>query len=174
MQGWGTVGRECGERISLLPRWPSMGAHGGHGRAPAHVTCCRSCSPAGGRDGFLCGSFVPSRRLTGPEFSRRDSLAREDVLAPSTGRALGPGREDSQLLADQTEDAPPPHKAPSAHPQTEFAKCSSKAINTVQGEFPQLFLNKTHSGGLVYSQTAGSVNDPSPGCPSPRWRLIKI
>lgn len=38
----------------------------------------------------LCGSFVPSRHLTFPEFSRRDSLAREDGLAAFRKALWGP------------------------------------------------------------------------------------
>lgn len=179
--GWGTADLERGERIGLLARWLSqdpLGGLRGRGQSPAH-TAPRAADivsvrpPEDETVSAVC-DFIPSRHLIFPEFSRRDSLAGEDGLAAFhkalSGARLGgrsaPGRPDRRR-------PPPPRKAPSAHPQTEFAKCSSKAINTVQGGVPHLFLNKTHSGGLVYSQTAGSVNDPEPRLPVTQMAVDK-
>lgn len=168
VRGAGGRGASSVGSASASSRRPSPGPRGGS-RCRPH----RSLLPP---EEAVVSAVREFRPVQTPHFSR---VFQEGLTGP--GRrfgslpqgALGPGWEDSQLLADQTGDPPTPHKAPSAHPQTEFAKCSSKAINTVQGEFPHLSLNKAHSGGLVYSQTAESVNDPEPRLPVTQMAVDK-
>lgn len=166
-RGWGARGQQCGERVSLLaPAEPGP---------PRRLTLPPASfpSPAGGGGGFRCAG-VSSRPDTSlfQSFPGGTHWPGKTVWQPSARRSGA--RLGGQSAPSRSDRRPPtPHKAPSAHPQTEFAKCSSKAINTVQGEFPHLSLNKAHSGGLVYSQTAESVNDPEPRLPVTQMAVDK-
>lgn len=73
-----------------------------------------------------------------------------------------PSMEEAHVLGDRMggTSRPFPTKHPCAHPQTEFAKRSSEAINMLHRESPHFFLNKRIPEELVYSQIAMSANDP--------------
>lgn len=91
----------------------------------------------------VAGGLLPSSARDSSKFSTEGLLARVSRFGrlPEGVRSHPPRRRVGFLL-DRVADASwaPPAEAP--FPSSEFAKCSSKAIDTWHREFPHFLLNK--------------------------------
>lgn len=114
------------------------------------------------REGWLapCGGLVLSPARDFSRFSTKDSPAQ----VSRCGRfqkvsALTPRGAGSSCWWSRRKTPRAPHSStlPSS---SEFAKCSSKAIDALHRAFPHFLPNKRIPDELVYSQIATSVNDP--------------